>query len=73
VKIKSDPCSDIRKLAEMQVLYYFIDEIIIVTYMSIRFYTVNLTRTDSRMKVSLKGLPDTLRGVAWPTSACVVR
>ena len=40
---------------------------------SIRFYTVNLTRTDSRMKVSLKGLPDTLRGVAWPTSACAVR
>ncbi len=34
---------------------------------SIRFYTVNLTRSDSRMKVSLKGLPDTLRGVAWPT------
>lgn len=25
------------------------------------------------MKVSLKGLPDTLRGGAWPTSACVVR
>jgi len=25
------------------------------------------------MKVSLKGLPDTLRGVAWPTSACAVR
>ena len=41
--------------------------------MSIRFYTVNLTRTDSRMKVSLKGLPNTLRGDAWPTSACVVR
>ena len=41
--------------------------------MSIRFYTVNLTRTDSRMKVSLKGLPDTLRGVAGSTSACVVR
>jgi len=41
--------------------------------MSIRFYTVNLTRVDSRMKVSLKGLPDTLRGDAWPTSACVVR
>ena len=34
---------------------------------SIRFYTVNLTRSDSRMKVSLKGLHDTLRGVAWPT------
>ena len=57
----------------MQTLYYFINEIIIVTYMSIRFYTVNLTRTDSRMKVSLKGLPDTLRGDAWPTSACAVR
>ena len=41
--------------------------------MSIRFYTVNLTRNDSRMKVSLKGLLDTLRGGAWPTSACVVR
>ena len=40
---------------------------------SIRLYTVNLTRTDSRMKVSLKGLPDALRGVAWPTSACAVR
>ncbi len=25
------------------------------------------------MKVSLKGLPDTLRGVAWPSSACAVR
>ncbi len=25
------------------------------------------------MKVSLKGLPDTLRGGAWPTSACAVR
>ena len=25
------------------------------------------------MKVSLKGLPDTLRGVAWPSSACVVK
>ncbi len=33
----------------------------------IRLYTVNLTRSDSRMKVSLKGLPDALRGVAWPT------
>ncbi len=33
----------------------------------IRFYTVNLTRGDSRMKVSLKDLPNTLRGVAWPT------
>ncbi len=25
------------------------------------------------MKVSLKGLPDTLRGGAWPSSACAVR
>ena len=25
------------------------------------------------MKVSLKGLPDALRGIAWPTSARVVR
>ena len=39
----------------------------------IRFYTVNLTRIDCRMKVSLKGLPNTLRGGAWPSSACVVR
>ena len=34
---------------------------------SIRLYTVNLTRSDSRMKVSLKSLPDTLRGAAWLT------
>ena len=40
---------------------------------SIRLYTVNLTRSDSRMKVSLKGLPDTLSGDAWPTSACAVK
>ena len=25
------------------------------------------------MKVSLKGLPNALRGGAWPSSACVVR
>ena len=36
-------------------------------------YEVDLWSPDSRMKVSLKGLPDTLRGVAWPTSACAVR
>ena len=41
--------------------------------MSIRFYTVNLTRSDSRMKVSLKGLPDTLSGDTKPTSACAVK
>jgi len=35
--------------------------------MLIRVYTVNLTRSDSTMKVSLKGLPEALRGVAWPT------
>ncbi len=40
---------------------------------SIRLYTVNLTRSDSRMKVSLKGLPDTLRGITKPTSACAVK
>ena len=33
----------------------------------------NLTRIDSRMKVSLKGLPDKLRSVAWPSSARTVR
>ncbi len=33
----------------------------------------HLTRIDSRMKVTLKGLPDKLRGVAWPSSARTVR
>ena len=40
---------------------------------SIGFNAGNLTRVDSRMKVSLKGLPDKLRGVAWPSSARTVR
>ena len=60
-------------MLEITILCFFIDEKMIVTQMSIRFYTVNLTRIDSRMKVSLKGLPNALRGDAWPTSACVVR
>ncbi len=33
----------------------------------------NLTRGDSRLKVSLKSLPDTLRSGAWPSSVRVVR
>jgi len=37
----------------------------------------DLTREDSRMRVSLKGLPDKLRGAAWPSSArgvnCLVK
>ena len=33
----------------------------------------NLTRADSRLKVSLKGLPDKLSGGAWPSSARTVR
>ena len=57
----------------MKVKYFEQLILIVATLMSIRFYTVNLTRTDGRMKVSLKGLPDTPSGVAWPTSACVVR
>jgi hypothetical protein len=36
---------------------------------SIGFNAGHLTRRDSSMKVSLTGLPDTLRGVAWPSSA----
>ncbi len=40
---------------------------------SIGFDAGNLTRVDSRMKVSLTGLPDKLRGVAWPSSARTVR
>ncbi len=39
----------------------------------IRFNAGNLTKVDSRMKVSLKGLPDKLRGVAWPSSARTLR
>ena len=37
-------------------------------YGSIGFNAGNLTSNDSRMKVSLKGLPDTLSGGAWPSS-----
>ena len=33
----------------------------------------NLTRVDSRLKVSLKGLPNKLRGGAWPSPARTVR
>ena len=40
---------------------------------SIGFNAGNLTRGDSRLKVSLKGLPDKLRGGAWPSSARTVR
>ena len=40
---------------------------------SIGFNAGQLTRTDSRMKVSLTGLPDTLRAVAWPSSARTLR
>lgn len=40
---------------------------------SIGFNAEHLTRSDSRMKVSLTGLPDALRGVAWPSSARTMR
>ena len=40
---------------------------------SIGFNAGHLTRNDSRLKVSLKGLPDKLRGGAWPLSARTVR
>jgi len=33
----------------------------------------HLTRVDSRMKVLLTGVPDKLRGVAWPSSARTLR
>ena len=39
----------------------------------IRFYTVNLTRNDGRMKVRLKVLPNRPRGGAWPPSVRAVR
>ncbi len=39
----------------------------------IGFNARHLTRDDSRMTVTLKGLPDELRGVAWPSSARAVR
>ena len=38
-----------------------------------RFSYGHLTRVDSRMKVSLTGLPNKLRGVAWPSSARTLR
>ncbi len=37
------------------------------------FNAGNLTGGDSRMTVSLKDLPDALRGIAWPPSARTVR
>ncbi len=40
---------------------------------SIGFNARNLTREDSRMKVTLKGLPDKLRGAAWPSSVRAVK
>ena len=40
---------------------------------SIGFNARHLTRSDSSMMVTLKGLPDALRGVAWPSSARAVR
>lgn len=35
----------------------------------ILYNTENLTRSDGRMKVTLKGLPDEPRGGAWPSPA----
>ena len=40
---------------------------------SIGFNAVNLTRGDSTVMVSLKGLPEALRGIAWPSSARAVK
>ena len=40
---------------------------------SIGFNARNLTSGDSRLKVSLKGLPDALRSAAWPSSVRAVR
>ena len=39
----------------------------------IGFDAGNLTGADSTMMVGLKGLPEALRGGAWPPSACAVR
>ena len=39
----------------------------------IGFYAVNLTRSDGRMKVRLKVLPDKPRDSAWPPSVRAVR
>ena len=46
-------------------------EEIIVKGMNVQ--SLNLTSGDSRMKVRLKVLPDTLRGGAWPSSVRAVR
>ena len=40
---------------------------------SIGFDAEQLTGVDSIMMVTLKGLPEALRGVAWPTSARTMR
>ena len=40
---------------------------------SIGFYAGNLTRSDGRMKVRLKVLPDKPRDGAWPPSARAVK
>ena len=39
----------------------------------IGFNARNLTREDSRMRVTLKGLPDKLRSAAWPSSVRAVK
>ena len=39
----------------------------------IGFYAVNLTRSDGRMKVRLKVLPNKPRDSAWPPSVRAVR
>ena len=39
----------------------------------IGFNAEHLTRVDSRMKVLPMGVPDKLRGVAWPSSARTLR
>jgi len=40
---------------------------------SIGFNAGHLIKADSRMRVSLTGLPDALSGVAWPSSARTLR
>ena len=40
---------------------------------SIGFNARNFTREDSRMRVTLKGLPDKLRSAAWPSPVRAVR
>ena len=39
----------------------------------IGFNARNLSREDSRMRVTLKGLPDKLRSAAWPSSVRAVK